>query len=103
MKRLNITLSDKVLSILDVLMEQDFSENRSAYLSQLVAQEYKERNKSKGGRPSKKDIVDDESEPEEVEEDYTDDTPKNIPYFGEMIGAREYAARMALQEQFKPK
>ena len=84
-----VTLSDEAGEALSALMREDLQRNRTAYLAGLIGAEKKRREKKPVGRPRK---VDDETE--EVEEviDYSDDLPK-APYFGEMIGPREYADR----------
>ncbi len=101
--RLLISLSDEQMTILDALMGEDAANNRSAYLAALIAGERKrreaEREKRSAGRPrnSEKGGID-----EDVEKvDYTDDIPKNIPYFGKMIGKREYADIQSLAHAFK--
>ncbi len=92
-KKILVTLSDDLATVLGDLMREDTQNNRSAYIGFLIGQEKTRRNK-KVGRPRK----DGEDTEDDFEPDYTDDLPKNIPHFNRRIGAREYAD---IQERHK--
>ncbi len=98
--RITISLSDKQNDILRKLMTDDNQTNLSSYFVYLMTQEVKKRtealNKPKAGRPKKEE---DDIDPF----DYSDDLPKNIPYFGETIGPREYAEKEEMRSHFQPK
>ena len=99
MKKILITLSDKQNEALEVLMAQDLATNRTAFFASLIGAEAQRRkeagSKRKPGRPRN----DEEADPF----DYSDDLPKNIPHFGEMIGPREYADKEEARSSFLPK
>lgn len=98
-KRL-ITFNDVHYKMMSDMMTEDGTESISYFLGTLISDRYKERheakNKRKQGRPRKNE------EDDTDEEDYADDLPKNIPYYGTMIGKREYDDKLALQASFKP-
>jgi hypothetical protein len=87
-KRILIALNEPQLAALKQLMDEDLQSNQTAFFVGLLGQEVRRRKeavRTKVGRPKKES--DDEKDPF----DYSDDLPKNIPYFNEMIGPRQYA------------
>ncbi len=99
-KKLLITLADTQYEALSILMKEDLITNHTSYIASLIGNEVKRRkealNKPKAGRPKKEE---DDIDPF----DYSDDLPKNIPYFGETIGPREYAEKEEMRSHFQPK
>ncbi len=103
--KMMVSFSEQQNEALQGLMKEDMvdSADRSAFIALLIGAEVKRRAEARDkrgvGRPRKSEEgggID--SEPEV---DYTDDIPKNIPFFGRMIGKREYADIQALQHAFK--
>ena len=87
--RINITLTEEQMQALTKLMATTLSDNRSAYIGTLIAQEAErkeaERNKRGVGRPRK------EEDEFEEEPDYTNDLPKIHNNMGSRVGPRELA------------
>ena len=103
-KRL-VSFNEPHYKMLTHMMEEDGNDSVSYFLGTLISREYKERLADKAKRPQgrpKKGQASDEEVNEELD-DYSDDLPKSIAYYGTMIGPREYADKLALQEQFKSK
>lgn len=98
--RITISLTPEQVATLDSMMKDDLQTNRSTYVVYLMSQELKNRTKGKPGRPKKEQ---DDADEEEAEPDYTNDLPKNVSYFGEMIGPREAADKEEMRSHFMPK
>lgn len=90
-KRL-VSFNDRHFEMLSQMMQEDGQESFSFVLGTLISKEYKERlemkNKRPQGRP-KKTIGESNEEDDSDEPDFSDDLPKNKPYFNQMVGARE--------------
>lgn len=86
------TLSDEQMEKLEMLKTEFAIDNLSAFLSRLIVEEARrveiEKAKRGPGRPRKE--VEEEEDIFKLDQDYTDDLPKNIAFFGRMIGKREY-------------
>ncbi len=96
-----VFFSEEQARALESLMSADMVEksDRSTYMALLVGAEFRRREGKRAvGRPRNSD----KGEIDDVEAiDYTEDIPKNIPYFGRMIGKREYADIQELSNAFK--
>lgn len=106
-KRYMVTLSSEQDAALAGLMSQDLANNRSGYLGMLIGAEVirrKEAVRRPVGRPRKGEGASGHTEDSDYEDspDYSHDTPKNIPHFGRMIGARELRDIEASSSDFKP-
>lgn len=87
-----ITINKAHDFMLQEMMLEDGQESFSFFIGSLIASEYKKRKQEKEKKPvgrPKKAGDNEESEEVEDEPDFTDDLPKNKPYYGRMIGARE--------------
>lgn len=90
--RITVYLNDIQVAGLDKMMTEDMgSDNKSAFMVKLLAEESKRREEAKQkrgrGRPQK-----DEEAPDELyEPDYSDDLPKTINHYGKLIGKQEMA------------
>lgn len=84
-------------------MAEDLLTNQTAFFVTLLGNEVRRRKegiRGKAGRPRKEDSGTEDSDPF----DYSDDLPKNIPYFGGPdIGPREYADKVEFRKGFQPK
>lgn len=104
--RWQVSVNAEQKKILEEMMKEDLQTEVSDFYNFCLVQEYKKRKVEKEKRPqgrpkgSTKDSMEDDSEEDPF--DYTDDLPKNIPYYGQMIGKREYDDKLALQASFKP-
>lgn len=96
--RLTVTFNAAQHEALKKIMKDDLQTNVSGYFAYLLAQELKARARPKAGRPRKGD----EAEAEQEDEDYSTDLPKNIPYFGQNIGPKEYADKEEARRAFMP-
>jgi hypothetical protein len=87
--RYQVALNEPQNNMLSEMMKEDAQTDVSAFFGIILVNEYKirqvEKNKKPVGRPKKEE----EEDIEEVEPDFTDDLPKNKPYYGKMVGAKE--------------
>lgn len=91
-KRIVLILPEQPAQALAALMRAKMQHNATGYLISLIADEY---------RRMKLDKSTTNPDQEDEQKDYTNDTPKNMPYFGRMVGPKEYqdlkAASIALK------
>ncbi len=91
-KKILLTLKDDQLAALEEVMKDRLLSNRTAFFITLLGEEVARhramKNRKGPGRP-KKDT--ETSSEDDVDEDYTDDLPKNVLWMGSMIGPREHA------------
>lgn len=100
--RYQVSINEPQKNMLDEMMEEDAQTEVSSFFGIILVNEYKrrqvEKNKRPQGRPRKED-----NEDEEEEDPYINDLPKDINWFNEKIGPKEYADKLELQKQFKPR
>lgn len=101
--RYQIGLNELQKKMLTEMMHEDALTEVGVFFCNILANEYKNRQliktKRAPGRPRKDDSDDDE----DFDDLYKDDLPKNIPYYGKMIGKKEYEDKIELQKDFKPR
>ena len=100
--RYYVSLNEPQDRILWEMMKEDAQTDISSFIGFIIVSEWKARQLEKAKKPVGRPRKEDDNEEEwDQEEEYKNDLPKNINYYGSMIGPREYADKMELQKQFK--
>ncbi len=103
--RYQVALNEPQNNILKEMMIEDAQTEPSDFFGIILVNEYKRRQEEKSKRPVGRPKKEEDVEPEvfDREKEYADDLPKNIMYYGRMIGPREDKDLNDLQKQFAPK
>lgn len=108
--RYQVSFNELQKKMLDEMMLEDAQTEASDFISFCMVNEYKHRQELKTKRPQGRprkgtntNSFGDEANDDSDFDEYADDLPKNIPYYGTNIGEREYRDKQKLQESFKPK
>jgi hypothetical protein len=96
-ERVLLILPPQASTALRAMMAQDMQHNKTGFITTLIAQEFRRRKLDKNAAG----ILDGDSD--DAPKDYTNDLPKNRPYFGRMVGQQEYedlrTASIALKDE----
>lgn len=105
--RYQVALNEPQNNILLEMMKEDAQTDISSFFGIVLVNEWKKREEIKAkrpqGRPRKEEPENEVPEQWDREKEYADDLPKNIKYYGKMIGAREYADVDKIKDYIQPK
>jgi hypothetical protein len=84
---------------LQKMMHEDMQTDISSFMGGLIVKEWKEREREKNKKPIGRPRKENEQDYDVYVDDYSDDIPKNINWFGTQIGEREYQDNLNLQKK----